>query len=126
MIESPDQSIDGDKALFSRNRLYVQGQKLKFKDSILEHLGIGDELQFDMVRADPEEAEGELRLLLLLLFLILLLILLILILHSLLLLLLLLQENTSGWQCSPGRGRSLTLTKLTRYQRRLRIFKRRS
>ena len=52
-------SLAGEKALFSRNRLYVGGQKLKFKDSISEHVTLGGSLVFDMVRADPEEAEGE-------------------------------------------------------------------
>merc|ERR1719244_100465 len=53
-----DDTIDGDKALFSRNRLYLGGQKLRFKDSITDHVNVGDKLEFDMVRADPEEAGG--------------------------------------------------------------------
>ena len=47
------------KALFSRNRLYISGQKLRFKDSINDHVNVGEQLYFDMVRADPEEAGGE-------------------------------------------------------------------
>jgi len=58
-IESDDGDINGDKALFSRNRLYINGQKLRFKDSIKDHVNVGEQLYFDMVRADPEEAGGE-------------------------------------------------------------------
>jgi hypothetical protein len=43
------------QALFSRNRLYINGQKLRFKDSINDHVNVGEKLFFDMVRADPEE-----------------------------------------------------------------------
>ena len=43
------------QALFSRNRLYINGQKLRFKDAINEHVNVGEKLFFDMVRADPEE-----------------------------------------------------------------------
>lgn len=42
-------AIHGEKALFSRNRLYLAGQKLKFKDSILDHLNLGEKLFCDMV-----------------------------------------------------------------------------
>ena len=42
-------AINGEKALFSRNRLYLAGQKLKFKDSILDHLNLGEKLSCDMV-----------------------------------------------------------------------------
>lgn len=58
-IESPMEDIQGDKVLFSRNRLFVDGQKLRFKDSLSDYVSIGDKLFFNMVRADPEEAEGE-------------------------------------------------------------------
>ena len=59
VIESQDESINNDKVLFSRNRLFVNGQKLRFKDCLNDHVKIGDTLVFNMVRADPEEAEGE-------------------------------------------------------------------
>ena len=59
VIEDQDPIINGDKVLFSRNRLFVDGQKLRFKDSLSDHVSIGDKLVFNMVRADPEEAEGE-------------------------------------------------------------------
>ena len=58
-LQSADPAIAGARALFSRNRLYIRGAKLRFKDSILEHLAVGDLLELDMVRADPEEAAGE-------------------------------------------------------------------
>lgn len=48
-----------EKVLFSRNRLFVDGQRLRFKDCLSNYVNIGDKLFFDMVRADPEEAEGE-------------------------------------------------------------------
>ena len=60
VIQEPGaEAINGDKVLFSRNRLFVAGQKLRFKDSLSDHVSIGDQLLFNMVRADPEEAEGE-------------------------------------------------------------------
>ena len=61
VITSPegDGTTPRDKVLFSRNRLFVDGQKLRFKDSLSDFVNIGDQLYFDMVRADPEEAEGE-------------------------------------------------------------------
>ena len=59
VINSTDGLNENDKVLFSRNRLFVDGQKLRFKDSLGDFVNIGDKLFFDMVRADPEEAEGE-------------------------------------------------------------------
>ena len=58
VVEAADPSITGDKVLFSRNRLFVDGQKLRFKDCLSDYVNIGDKLFFNMVRADPEEAEG--------------------------------------------------------------------
>ena len=47
-------AIHGEKALFSRNRLYLAGQKLKFKDSILDHLNLGEKLSCDMVSIEEQ------------------------------------------------------------------------
>jgi len=58
-VISTEKEIHGNRALFSRNRLYIDGQKLKFKDSIAHYVNVGETLLFDMVRADPHESGGE-------------------------------------------------------------------
>ena len=60
-IQSPDLALQGEKVLFSRNRMFVDGAKLRFKDAISDYVGVGEPLMCDMVRADPEEAAGEYR-----------------------------------------------------------------
>lgn len=58
-IKSNDYGIEGDIALFSRNRFFMDGRKLRFKDALHDHVGVGDQINCDIVRADPTEAGGE-------------------------------------------------------------------
>ena len=43
--------LAGERVLFSRNRLYINGSRIKHKDSLADHLLIGDKVVFDMVQA---------------------------------------------------------------------------
>jgi len=56
IIKCDDPSLRGQKVLFSRNRLYINENKLKFKQSLNDHLNIGDVLHFDMVQANPDQS----------------------------------------------------------------------
>jgi hypothetical protein len=49
----------GERVLFSRNRLYVHGNKLKFRESLADHLTVGARVGFDMVRAAESNKGAE-------------------------------------------------------------------
>ncbi len=49
--------LRGERVLFSRNRMCINGNKLKFRGSLADHLAIGDQVCFDMVRAAESKRE---------------------------------------------------------------------
>ena len=58
VIKTEDPSLRGQKVLISRNRLYVNGSKLKFKDSLADIISPDDKILFDMVLANPEQSKS--------------------------------------------------------------------
>ena len=58
VIKSEDRSLRGQKVLVSKRRLFINGVKLKGRISLSECVNIGDELQMDMVQANPEQSQS--------------------------------------------------------------------
>jgi len=56
VIKSDDPSLRGQKVLFSKNRLFINGTKLRYKDTLESYLSIGDIVNFDVVQANPEQS----------------------------------------------------------------------
>ena len=56
VIKSDDPSLRGQKVLVSKNRLYINGAKLRYKESLFMHLSIGDTVHCDVVQANPEQS----------------------------------------------------------------------
>lgn len=57
-IESND-AKNGQDALFSRYRTYIEGHRLKYYDFLKDHIDLGDSLGVDLIKADPSKAAGE-------------------------------------------------------------------
>ncbi|TRY78326.1 hypothetical protein TCAL_15357 [Tigriopus californicus] len=57
-IESGD-AKNGENALFSRYRTYIEGHRLKYYDFLKDHIAVGDYLGVDLIKADPSKAAGE-------------------------------------------------------------------
>ena len=58
VIKSEDPSLRGQKVLLSRNRFYVNGCKLRFKDSLADTISLDENITFDMVLANPEQSKS--------------------------------------------------------------------
>ena len=58
-LTSDDPARDGQKVLLSKNRTYINGHKIRFKDFLHDYVQLGERLSFDMIEADQSAANGE-------------------------------------------------------------------
>lgn len=58
-LEISEGKLAGERVLFSRNRLCIHGNRLRYRESLADHLALGDEIRFDMVRAAAQNRRGE-------------------------------------------------------------------